>query len=273
MAGKRLERYLVYLALVLMAVVVLFPLALMFRISLIEPKHFFDVPVSWFAPVTVDHYRHVLIDSPFPKYLANSLIVSLATTAIVMFAGTLAAFALARHRAKNKDGLLFFVLSTRMGPPVVFAVPMYVMMINMNMIDSRLGLILLNTFANLAFAIWLMYGFFKDTPPEVEEAAMLDGLGEFGVFTRISLPMVTSGLVATATLVFIMTWNEFFYALIMTRDVAKTFPAQVPSFFGAFAVDWGGMFAASWLGILIPLIFGMAVRKYLARGLTMGFTQ
>lgn len=270
MAVRRLQQSLVYVALVVMTVLVLFPLILMLRISLIEPKRVFDVPVSWFAPVTLEHYAKVLTESSFPSYLVNSLIVSLVTTAIVMFAGTLAAFALAKYRTKSRDNILFFILGTRMGPAVVFAVPMYVMLINLGLVDSRVGLILLNTFANLAFAIWLMYGFFKDTPPEVEEAAMLDGLGEFGVFTRISLPMVLPGLVATATLVFVMVWNEFFYALIMTRSAAKTFPAQVPSFFGAFAIDWGGMFAASWLGILIPLIFGILVRKYLARGLTMG---
>ena len=105
---------------------------------------------------------------------------------------------------------------------------------------------------------------------EVEEAAMLEGLSDFGVFSRISLPMVSSGFIATSILVFIMTWNEFFYALIMTRDKAKTFPVQIPAFFGAFAIDWGGMFAASLLGIIIPLVFGIAVRKYMVRGLTMG---
>jgi multiple sugar transport system permease protein len=269
--GKRINRLSAYCFLILTTVVVLLPLVVMLRISLIEPSHFFDVPISWTAPVTFEHYQNIWNETEFPRFLKNSVIVSLSTTVIVMVIGTLAAFALAKQqRLKKKDNLLFFILGTRMGPPVVFAVPMYVLMVNMNMIDTRWGLILLNTFANLAFAIWLMYGFFKDTPSEVEEAAMIDGLGEFGVFSRVSVPMVISGLVATATLVYVMTWNEFFYALIMTRDNASTFPTQVPSFFGAFAIDWGGMFAASTLGIIIPLILGIAARKYLARGMSMG---
>lgn len=269
--GKRIRRIAAYLFLLITAAAVLLPLAVMLRISLISPDRFFDVPISWTAPITFEHYENLLFNSDFPRFLLNSVIVAAATTVIVIVIGTLAAFALAKQqRLKNKDNILFFILGTRMGPPVVFAVPMYIMMVNLQLIDTRWGLILLSIFANLAFAIWLMFGFFKDTPAEVEEAAMLDGLDEFGVFSRISMPMVASGVVATATLVFVMTWNEFFYALIMTRSHAGTFPAQVPSFFGAFTIDWGGMFAASCLGIVVPLILGILGRKYLARGMSMG---
>lgn len=116
----------------------------------------------------------------------------------------------------------------------------------------------------------MMYSYFRDMPLEYEEAAMLDGLNEFGVFLRISIPMASTGLIATAILTFTFIWNEFFYSLIMTRTVAKTFPSHVPSFFGAYSIDWGGMFAASVLGTIIPIIFGIVVRKYLARGLSMG---
>lgn len=266
---KKASRFCAYFALAIITIVSLFPWILMLRIAFIEPQKYFEMPVDWFAAPTFQHFVKVL-SGPFPKYLLNSFILGLMSTLLVMLVGTFAAFALAKYKLQKKDNLLFFVLSTRMGPPVVFAVPLYLLMVRFSLIDKHAGMLLLYTFYNLAFAIWMMYGFFKDTPVEVEEAAMLDGLSDFGVFSRISLPMVTPGLIATSTLVFILTWNEFFYALIMTRSVAKTFPAQIPAFFGAFAIDWGGMFAASWVGILIPLIFGIAVRKYLVRGLTMG---
>lgn len=266
---KKVSLIIIHLALVLVAVGCLFPWILMLRISLIEPNKFFEMPVDWFAAITPQHYLKV-IESPFLKFLANSLILSLVSTIIVMVVGTLAAFSIAKYRFRQKDNLLFFILGTRMGPPVVFAVPLYLLMVNLRLVDTHAGMILLYTFYNLAFSIWMMYSFFKESPPEYEEAGMLDGLGEFGVFLRISLPMAASGLIATAILVFSFTWNEFFYALIMTRNVAKTFPAQIPSFFGAFEIDWGGMFAASWMGTIIPVVFGISVRKYLARGLTMG---
>lgn len=266
---QKIGRFLAYVALITVTIFSLFPVLLMLRISLIEPRKFFEVPVNWLAPLTFQHFYTVL-SGPFPRFLTNSLVISLITTLTVMILGTVTAFALAKYNLRKKDNLLFFVLSTRMGPPVVFAIPLHLLMVRLGLIDTHLGLVILYTFFNLAFAIWMMYGFFMDTPLEVEEAAMLDGLSDFGIFSRISIPMVTPGLIATSILVFIFTWNEFFYALIMTRTDAKTFPVQIPAFFGAFRIDWGAMFAASLLGILIPLVFGIAVRKYLTRGLTMG---
>ena len=269
MTKKKVHKILTYIALILVVCVCVFPWILMLRISLISPTRFFEMPVNWFAPITIEHYDNVL-SGVFPRFLRNSFILSLSSTILVMIIGTLAAFAFARVRFKQKENVLFFILSTRMGPPVVFAVPLFILMVNLSMIDTHWGMILLYTFHNLAFTIWMMYSFFREMPPEFEEAAMLDGLGELGVFIRISLPMAAAGLIATAILVFTFTWNEFFYALIMTRGTARTFPAQVPAFFGAFAIDWGGMFAASVMGTLIPIIFGISVRKYLARGMTMG---
>jgi len=266
---KKITYFFTYIFLGIITVISLFPWILMLRIALIEPNKYYEMPIDWFAALTFQHFTNVL-QGPFLKYLLNSLIIGFLSTMFVMVVGTLAAFALAKYRLRKKDNLLFFVLSTRMGPPVVFAIPLYLLMINLSLIDKHIGMILLYIFYNLAFAIWMMYSFFKDTPVNVEESAMLEGLSDFGVLSRISLPMVVPGLIATSTLVFIFTWNEFFYSLIMTRSEAKTFPAQIPAFFGAFEIDWGGMFSASCLGLIIPLIFGIVVRRYLVRGLTMG---
>lgn len=269
---NKLGLLVVHLVLIAVTIVCVFPWILMLRISLIAPGKFFEMPIDWFAPPTFQHFNNVL-SGPFIKFFINSVILSLCSTVIVVTIGSLAAFAIARYNFKSKENLLFFILGTRMGPAVVFAIPLYLQMIKFSLIDTHIGMILLYTFANLAFTIWMMYSFFKDVPPEFEEAAMLDGLGNFAVFIRISVPISISGLIATAILVFSFTWNEFFFALIMTRNVAKTFPTQVPSFFGAFTIDWGSMFAVSLMGTVVPIIFGMSVRKYLARGFTMGTVQ
>ena len=192
---KKASRFCAYFALAIITIVSLFPWILMLRIAFIEPQKYFEMPVDWFAAPTFQHFVKVL-SGPFPKYLLNSLILGLMSTLLVMLVGTFAAFALAKYKLQKKDNLLFFVLSTRMGPPVVFAVPLYLLMVRFSLIDKHAGMLLLYTFYNLAFAIWMMYGFFKDTPVEVEEAAMLDGLSDFGVFSRISLPMVTPGPVS-----------------------------------------------------------------------------
>ncbi len=269
MIRNRIQTVLILFTLLIVTVLCLFPWLVMLRVSFLPASKYFEAPLDWFASLDYSHYSELLL-SDFPRYIFNSFIISFFSTILVSIIGTMAAFGIARYKLKKRDGLLFFILGTRMGPAVVFAVPMYLMMVSWGLIDTFPGMILIYTFSNLAFSIWMMYSYFRDMPPEYEEAAMLDGLNEFGVFLRISIPMASTGLIATAILTFTFIWNEFFFSLIMTRTVAKAFPSHVPSFFGAYSIDWGGMFAASVLGTIIPIIFGIVVRKYLARGLSMG---
>jgi multiple sugar transport system permease protein len=265
------ERILVQVALVVLIIVALFPFLFMLRVGLSSARDYLSgINVLW-APVTLENFIRVYSSTDLSLYLFNSLLYSVLTTLIVLIIGSMAGFALSKARsALARDNVMFFVLSTRMGPPVVFAIPFFLLLTNLLLIDTRVGMLLVYTFYNLAFAIWLMYGFFREVPPEIEEAGLLDGLSPLSVFRRISLPLVVPGLTATGILVFIFTWNEFFYAVILTGDVAKTFPAMIPQFFGAFRVDWGQMLAASAMGVIPPLVFGIVIRRYLTRGLTMG---
>lgn len=266
-----LGRLLAQLGVVLLVLVAVFPFIFMLRVSLSSPTDYLSGINVLFAPLTFDHFVGVYRGTNIASYLFNSLLYSVSTTAVVLVIGSMAGFGLAkaRHRVV-RDNIMFFVLSTRMGPPVAFAVPLFLLLLNLALIDTRPGMLLVYVFYNLAFAIWLMYGFFREVSPEVEEAGLLDGLSPIGVFRRISLPLVVPGLMATGILVFILTWNEFFYALVLTRETAKTFPAMIPQFFGAFRVNWGEMFAACAMGVIPPLIFGILIRRYLVRGLTMG---
>lgn len=264
---KELSVAIVLGAIVLLEIV---PFVVMLRVSLMEKAEIFDVPLRWFGDVTFEHYRYLLTRTKFMDFLRNSVIVATVSTVLVMLIGTPAAFVLAKHQFKRREAVLLAVLGTRVGPPVAFAVPIYDMMMRLRLIDTHIALVVLYVFANLAFVIWLMHGFFRETDRSVEEAAMLDGLDELGVFLKISLPMVLPGLVAAATLVFILSWNEFFYALVLTRSAASTVPVLIPSFFGAFEIEWGAMFAACLMGSLVPIVLGVMVRKFLVRGLTMG---
>jgi multiple sugar transport system permease protein len=264
-------RVLAQAAIVALIVIALFPFLFMLRVAFSSARDYLSGLAILSAPLTLENFVEVYGGTDLARYLLNSLLYSVLTTLIVLVIGSMAGFGLAKaQNALVRDNVMFFVLSTRMGPPVVFAVPLFLLLTNLFLVDTRVGMLLVYTFYNLAFAIWLMYGFFRDVPPEVEEAALLDGLSPLGVFGRISLPLVVPGLMATGILVFIFTWNEFFFALVLTRDVAKTFPAMVPQFFGAFRVDWGQMLAASTLGVIPPLIFGLLIRRYLVRGLSLG---
>jgi len=266
-----LGRALAQVAIVILVVVSLFPFLFMLRVALSSARDYLSGIKVLSAPLTFENFAEVYGSTDLGLYLLNSSLYSVLTTLIVLVIGSMAGFGLSKARnALVRDNVMFFVLSTRMGPPVVFAVPLFLLLTNLLLVDTRAGMVLVYTFYNLAFAIWLMYGFFSEVPPEIEEAALLDGLSPLSVFRRISLPLVVPGLMATGILVFIFTWNEFFYALVLTRDVAKTFPAMVPQFFGAFRVDWGQMLAASTLGVIPPLVFGLLIRRYLVRGLSLG---
>lgn len=266
-----LGRVLAQAALIALIVIALFPFLFMLRVAFSSARDYLSGMGVLTAPLTFENFSAVYGGTEIGLYLLNSLLYSVLTTLIVLVIGSMAGFGLAKARnVLVRDNIMFFVLSTRMGPPVVFAVPLFLLLTSLLLIDTRIGMLLVYTFYNLAFAIWLMYGFFSEVPPEVEEAALLDGLAPLSVFSRISLPLVVPGLMATGILVFIFTWNEFFFALVLTRDVAKTFPAMIPQFFGAFRVDWGQMLAASTMGVIPPLIFGLLIRRYLVRGLSLG---
>lgn len=251
------------------AIAILAPLFVMLRIALAAPADTRDMPIRWWNPAYWGGLKEVL-HSDFLHRELNSFIVAIVTTAIVMALSTVSGHALARIRGKGKDRFLLFVLSTRMGPAVVYALPIFILAADAHAVDSYLVLIVTYVFYSLAFAMWMMHGFFLDIPPEVEEAGLLDGLSTWGVFRRVSVPMALPGVIATAILVFIFTWNEFFYAFVLTRTNAATFPTAVPSYFGAFQVDWPQMFSASLLGSLPPVVLGIMVRRWLTRGMSGG---
>lgn len=252
--------------------VALGPVIIMFRIALTPKKEIRNMPIDWFMAPDFTAFLTVL-SSEFPRSLWNSAVISLLTTVTVVALSALAGHALARVRGPGRERFLMVVLGTRMGPAVIFGIPIYILAVRTGLVDTLVGVISVYLIYNLAFGIWLMHGFFLDISAEVEESGLLDGLNEWGVFARISLPMALPGLIATAVLVFIMTWNEFFYAFILTGRNWATFPTTIPGYFGAFEVDWNLMFTANSLGIIVPVLFGIMARRWLARGFAGGMVD
>lgn len=265
---KTLKTILAHVYLIIMGVFFLFPLLFMIRTSLVPENKYFVLPPT--LSFNLEHYKAVLFNSNFPKYIFNSFIISVTVVVIVLIVGGMAGYSLARYNFKRKKDFLFFVLTTRMGPPVAFALPFYILFIKLHLIDTYIGLVLIYILSSLAFGIWMSYGFFKDIPVSLEEAARIDGATKLQTIRKVVLPLAAPGLLATGILIFILTWNEYFYAFILTRLNVKTFPVHLPSFFGAYQIDWGQMFAASTIATLPVLLFGILIQKYLVRGLTFG---
>lgn len=268
---KRLSKYLLLAFVVLAA---LAPVYWMLTISVKTEVDQFAVPPRWlmFTP-SIEHYYDAFVTRSFGEYLVNSAIVSIASTACALTLGTLAAYSLARFRLPfNIDRKLsLWILSTRMFPAIVTAVPLFLMMRDLRLLNTRLSLIIVYTAFNLPFVVWMMRGFFVELPRDLEEAALVDGDSRLGALVRIVLPLAAPGLAATAVFCLIVSWNEFLFALVLTQtDAAMTLPVGIAGRVTQYEIKWGVMSAAGAVAMLPILIFALAVQRYLVRGLSLG---
>src|SRR5437588_555578 len=199
----------------------------------------------------------------------DSLIVSAGSMLISVLAGAPAAYSFARFRTGGEN-LSFWVLSTRMFPPVASALPLFLVFKALHLLDTHWALIVANTIFNLPFVIWLLKGFFEDLPAELEEAAVIDGTTIFGAFRRVALPLVAPGLAATALFSFIFAWNEFMFALLFTRSDVRTLTIIVPSLVGGHEILWGQVAAVGVVAIIPNILLALLLQRYLVRGLTLG---
>jgi multiple sugar transport system permease protein len=208
--------------------------------------------------------------SQFPDRFENSLIVAIVSTIIAVSMGTITAYGFSRFKIAGENDLLFFILSTRMLPPVVVAIPMFLMYRTFGLTDTHLGLIILYVAFNLSFSVWLMKGFMDEIPREYEEAALVDGYTRLQAFFKIVLPEAATGIAATAVFCFITAWNEYAFALMMTSRRAQTMPPFIPSQIGSGLPDWTTIAAGTFLFLLPVAIFTFALRGHLLRGVTFG---
>lgn len=208
--------------------------------------------------------------SGYPSRFVNSLIVAIISTVLAVGMGTFTAYGFSRFKVKGEQDLLFFILSTRMLPPVVVAIPMFLMYRAVGLNDTHLGLIILYTAFNLSFAVWLMKGFIDEIPKEYEEAALVDGYTRMQAFFKIVIPEAATGIAATAVFCFITAWNEYAFALIMTNRRAQTAPPFIPSQVGSGLPDWTVIASGTLLFLLPVAIFTFLLRNHLLRGMSFG---
>jgi len=208
--------------------------------------------------------------SNFVPRFVNSLIIAFGSTALSVVLGVTAAYAFSRFKVPAKDDLLFFILSTRMMPPIAVAIPIYLMYRDVGLSDTRLGMILLYTAVNVSLAVWLLKGFIDEIPREYEEAALVDGYTRLQAFLKVVLPQATTGIVATAIFCLIFAWNEYAFAVLLTSGEAQTAPPFIPIIIGEGGQDWPAVAAGSTLFLLPILVFTVLLRKHLLRGITFG---
>jgi multiple sugar transport system permease protein len=227
-----------------------------------------------FTP-TLDNYRNIFnsnggATADFAHYFTNSILIDVSATVISLVLGTLAAYAFSRFKVAGKNDLLFFILSTRMLPPVAVLVPIFIMYTYLNLVDTYQGMILLYTTFNIPFAVWMMKGFIDEIPKEYEDAAMVDGYTRFQAFYKVILPQSVPAMAATSVFLIITVWNEFVFAVQLTQTTTRTAPPGIASAQTMGGIDWGLIAAVSTLFVLPVVIFTFLVRNYLLRGVTFG---
>ena len=216
--------------------------------------------------------RNMVIAGPsnyIPRFI-NSVIIAFGSTALAVLLGTLTAYGFSRFRIPLKEDLLFFILSTRMMPPIAVAIPIYLMYREIGLSDTKIGMILLYTAVNVSLAVWLLKGFIDEIPREYEEAAMVDGYTRLQAFRKVVLPQATTGIVATAIFCLIFAWNEYAFAVLLTSGEAQTAPPFIPIIIGEGGQDWPAVAAGTTLFLVPILVFTVLLRKHLLRGITFG---
>lgn len=227
-------------------------------------------PETWYEKLVLKRNMVITGPSRFAGRYMNSIIIGFGSTFLAVFLGTLAAYGFSRFRVPIKDDLLFFILSTRMMPPIAVAIPIYLMYRTLGLSDTHLGMILLYTSVNLSLAVWLLKGFIDEIPREYEDAAMIDGYTRMQAFIKVVLPQAKTGIAATAIFCLIFAWNEYAFALLLTSGNAQTAPPFIPIIIGEGGLDWPAVGAGTTLFLLPIIVFTILLRKQLLRGITFG---
>ena len=259
-----------YTMLVLLALLCVAPIAVIFATSLRQQVQIFGEPLNFLFAPTLENYRAVLSEDRLDRYLVNSLIVGLVSTAITLVLGCMAAYGLARFRFPGRKTIAYTTLLLRTVPLAVLAIPVFLIWNEWKLVNSLAGLVLLYVAVNLPFTIWLLYGFVLQVPIELEEAAAMDGCGPIRIFTQVLLPLMAPGLAAASIFTFRIAWNEFILALVLTDRHTRTLPVAASLFITDMGVDWGRVMAMGSLIALPPLIFTFVAARQIITGLTAG---
>jgi multiple sugar transport system permease protein len=236
------------------------------------PKFVFSPTLENYKAITVGQHANTIetVRPDYPKYFMNTLIIASTTVAVSLLLGTFAAYSLARFNFRFKEDIAFTFLSFRFAPELMVILPLYVVFQKTGLIDSFSGLTLAYQLITLPCLIWVLRGFFEDIPREIEQAARVDGYTWWGVFRRISLPLVKPGIAAVVILSFIFAWNNFIFSMILGGEKTQTVTLGILGFIGYERVLWGQMAAATMICVIPELILAFFVQHYIIRGLTFG---
>ena len=246
----------------------IFPIYWMLLTSVQPREELMTSPPHFYTKYPTLEFWKFTFRETLPEFL-NSLVIAGSATVIAVVLGATSGYAFARYKVGG-DTLPFWILSLKFFPPVVAIVPYFLMMKTLRLLDSRTAVIIPHLIITVPFAVWMIKGFIQELPHELEEAAMIDGCSQLGVIRLITLPLIAPGLVITALFCFIWSWNDFMFALILTRNRALTIPVAIAGMRDPHGLMWGEVSATAALGTIPILILAIILQKYLVRGLSLG---
>jgi multiple sugar transport system permease protein len=265
--SRGLRRGTFWCLLILTLAFLLFPLVWMALGSFKTQVDFMAYPPRWLFRPTLANYEKVLVGGDFLKFTWNSLVIAAGSTAMSLILGVPAAYGIARY---HQTRLGVAMLAARMAPGIAFLIPWFIVFSKLRMVDTYPAVMLTHMVVVLPLVIWVLVGFFEDLPRELEESALIDGCTVLGVFRRIALPLARPGIVATAILGVIASWNNFIFSLVIAGNSTRTLPVAIFNFVSYDSLNWGGLTAASSLITLPVLLMAFLVQKHIVRGLTIG---
>lgn len=266
------KKVLTYALLIFFAALILIPLLWAVSTSVKPGNEIFSLPPRWIPKnITLENYRNVLFHSSIPRYFINSLYIGLITAAFSLLFGGAAGYGFARYKITGSKGLSLFMLMSQMLPLIVLMIPIYFMMDRFRLIDSPIGLAISYLVFTMPLVTWMSRSYFLGIPKELREAAEIDGCSQIQALFAVELPLAAPGIAATGIYAFIMAWNEFILASVLTlSDKSRTLPIGLSEFSTMFTVDWGGTMAAAVLISVPVIILFLWLQKYFISGLTMG---
>ena len=272
---------------IFMTLLTLVPMWWMFVVSMRSRVELFGRPNFSISRFFVENYTNVLTDSTFQRYMSNSILISTSNAVLVIVLALLATYALSRYKLVGKDNIFFWLITNRMAPPAAFLLPLFIMFTRSfrienltifgiviveqwTLFDTQIGLILLYCVFNLPFAIWLLKGVVDGIPVELDDAAMIDGAGLWGVLRNVIIPLAAPGLAVTGILSWIFAWNEYLFAANLTSVEARTITTALAEFVTVTGTNWGELAAMSMITLIPSAIIVIFAQRYIVMGLTFG---
>ncbi len=271
-SARNFKESYIFLFLIIWSAIVIFPLLWAFLASLKPASEIFTLDLRWLPEnPTLKNYRAIFTDPKIMRFFSNTIFISLVSTVIIVIFATLAGYGFSRYRLKGGKIALMILVACQMFPPIMFIVPYFILMKSLHIYNTYLALIVTRVVFYLPFCTLMIKSFFDSIPRDLEEAATVDGCSQFGVFVRIILPVVLTGVVTIFIFSFLNSWNEFLFSItVVSKDSLRTITVGLASQVGQYGVNWGTLMSMSMMSLAPPLIIFLSMQRYFIRGLTAG---